>query len=128
MAPAAPPSGSRASGYSSPPTRSCSVKCIGSSPLKFFCGFCDSEVTKAIQARKKEKMQRREAELMERRQQQQRSSGADNHGVHPLEDGGQNDSQNTDQVENQQQKASKQSTGRQRHWRPTLQIIEEIGS
>lgn len=59
--------------------------------------FFDSEVMKAIQARKIEKMKKRQAELMERQQQQR--IGTDDEVVHVRKDGeDKEDSEITDQV------------------------------
>ncbi|CAL9748322.1 unnamed protein product [Musa acuminata subsp. burmannicoides] len=88
------------------------------------------EVMKAIQARKIEKMKKRQAELMERQQQQR--IGTDDEVVHVGKDGeDKEDSEITDQVAKQERdghKTSKQSAARPRHWRPSLQIIAETGS
>ncbi|CAL9111017.1 unnamed protein product [Musa textilis] len=88
------------------------------------------EVMKAIQARKIEKMKKRQAELRERQQQQR--IGVDDEVAHVGKDGEDKEgSEITDQVAKQERdrhKTSKQSAARPRHWRPSLQSIAETGS
>ncbi|KAJ8500785.1 hypothetical protein OPV22_011337 [Ensete ventricosum] len=89
------------------------------------------EVMKAIQARKIEKMKKRQAEVMERQQQQR--IGIDDEVVQVGKDGeDKEDSEITDQVAKQERDrhktTSKQSAARPRHWRPSLPSIAETGS
>ncbi|XP_008793833.1 uncharacterized protein LOC120106399 [Phoenix dactylifera] len=93
------------------------------------------EVTKAIRARKYEKMKKTQSELIKKQQQEQQrleqlQSRTDGH-EEVLDGERQPDSESINQVaklERERQKSSTQSAGRARQWRPSLQSISEVGS
>lgn len=114
-------------------------------------GLCGAEVMRAIEARKNEKMKKREAELVER----QRIRSEEQNRLQLFDDGGEQDSESTDQVDamnpvslrfsftqietcsatnpanllqvaKQERDAKKSSRSRQ--WRPSLESIEETES